>query len=87
MRRGLSDQLSCEFENSIILSDEHKKLLLDWTQQTLKKGAKKWIMQYKASRDGFDCKKFHELCDGKGPTITVCHTTEGNFIVDNFNRI
>ena len=26
---------------------------------------------YKASRDGFSAEKFHELCDHKGPTLTI----------------
>ena len=47
---------------------------------------KKWIalnkkvtlsLIYKASRDGDDVSKFHELCDGKKPTLTVFKTIKG----------
>ena len=32
---------------------------------------------YRASRDGFECQRFHSHCDDQGPTITVVRTTEG----------
>ena len=47
---------------------------------------KKWISSnkkvtlsliYKASRDGDQVSKFHELCDGKKPTLTVFKTIKG----------
>jgi hypothetical protein len=31
----------------------------------------------RGSRDGFDCKKFHELCDDRGPTLTIVESTLG----------
>jgi len=30
---------------------------------------------YKASKDGFHCNKFHELCDRKGPTVVIAYTS------------
>ena len=27
---------------------------------------------YRAKRDGFTGTKFHELCNGKGATLTIC---------------
>jgi len=35
---------------------------------------------YKASKDGFDCKFFHQLCDNKGPTIVIVYTNFGKVI-------
>ena len=32
---------------------------------------------YKASKDGFTAKAFHERCDKKGPTLTVVQSREG----------
>lgn len=29
------------------------------------------ILLYRGTRDGFAPEKFHQLCDGKGPTLTV----------------
>eukprot|EP01132_Coremiostelium_polycephalum_P008441 gene8441-10368_t len=39
---------------------------------------KKWNLIYKASRDGFGGLKFHEKCDGKGETITIIKSSNGN---------
>jgi len=33
---------------------------------------------YRASRDGFDCKMFHLLCDNKGPTLCVIRSEENH---------
>ena len=33
---------------------------------------------YKATRDGFQAAKFHELCDGKGETFTIVRSSNGN---------
>ncbi|XP_052678093.1 interferon-induced protein 44-like [Crassostrea angulata] len=33
---------------------------------------------YKVSRDGQSCKRFHELCDNKGPTVTIFYNTDNN---------
>lgn len=31
----------------------------------------------RGSRDGFEADKFHELCDGKGPTLAVVESANG----------
>ena len=50
---------------------------------------KKWInpnknikgeLLYKLSRDGEEISKFHELCDNKGPTLTLIQTKDGNIV-------
>uniref|UniRef100_A0A8W8M3R3 TLDc domain-containing protein n=1 Tax=Magallana gigas TaxID=29159 RepID=A0A8W8M3R3_MAGGI len=33
---------------------------------------------YKISRDGGSAEKFHELCDNKGPTVTIFYNTDNN---------
>ncbi|ETO03688.1 hypothetical protein RFI_33714, partial [Reticulomyxa filosa] len=33
---------------------------------------------YRASRDGFDCKMFHLLCDNKGPTLCIIRSEENH---------
>lgn len=51
------------FKGSSILSSQQKKILDNWcgTYQT----DDKWVLQYKATRDGFNSKTFHKLCDNK----------------------
>jgi hypothetical protein len=37
----------------------------------------KWILLYKASRDGFKASKFHDKCNNKGPTVSIIRSTDG----------
>jgi len=39
---------------------------------------KKWNLQYKASRDGFDAEEFHKRCDGIENTLTIIKSEHGN---------
>lgn len=39
---------------------------------------KKWKLQYRASRDGFDAKNFHGKCDNIAKTLTVIKSTSGS---------
>jgi hypothetical protein len=48
--------------------------LLSWNVKGLND---EWCLLYKGSRDGFNAKDFHRLCDNKGPTITVIRTRQG----------
>lgn len=37
-----------------------------------------FILLYKLSRDGGSAKKFHDVCDNKGPTVTIYYNTDNN---------
>ena len=37
-----------------------------------------WELLYRATRDGFDAKDFHRICDHKRNTLTVIKSTHGN---------
>ena len=39
---------------------------------------KKWNLQYRASRDGFDSEEFHKRCDGISNTLTIIKSEHGN---------
>lgn len=50
-----------------------------------KKQISRWISKdsqlellYKLSRNGGSAKMFHELCDNKGPTVTIFFNTDNN---------
>jgi len=36
-----------------------------------------WKLLYKATRDGFSASIFHQLCDDKGPTMTIIKSSGG----------
>ncbi|CAG8592158.1 9265_t:CDS:2 [Paraglomus occultum] len=42
---------------------------------------------YRGSHDGDEASVFHNLCDNKGPTITVIRTKEENEIIGGYNPI
>ena len=56
-------------------NNEYKKALKNWINSNKKIEAQ---LLYKKSRDGDQISKFHELCDNKGPTLTIFKTEDGN---------
>uniref|UniRef100_A0A0G4HSK2 TLDc domain-containing protein n=1 Tax=Chromera velia CCMP2878 TaxID=1169474 RepID=A0A0G4HSK2_9ALVE len=53
-----------DFHNSKTLGKAQARQLVEWFGSG-------WQLLYRASEDGWDSRIFHELCDGKGPTLTV----------------
>lgn len=37
----------------------------------------RWDLIYKATRDGFEAAKFHQLCNNQGPTMVIIQSTDG----------
>lgn len=60
------------FEGGTLLAPSHKLKLSEWLPK------KKFTLQYKATRDGFNAFEFHQLCDKKGPTLTVIQSKDGH---------
>lgn len=46
----------------------------------------RWILLYKASRDGFDEGSFHALCDNQGPTMTII-LSNNNYLFGGYTAI
>ena len=58
-----------QFLNSTVIeNNDEKKLIFNWINPSLKFTTK---LLYRCSIDGDSSYKFHEKCDGKGPTITL----------------
>ncbi|KAJ5078891.1 hypothetical protein M0811_04614 [Anaeramoeba ignava] len=74
-----------QFSDSEIIKDiEYVKKLQEWINDNdffskMKKG-------YSAKRDGFDCDKWHSICDNKGKTLVIIKTKD-NFIFGGFTQI
>ena len=63
-------------ESSIINNNKaYEKRLKDWINP--KKNIKAELL-YRLTRDGEKISKFHELCDDKGPTLTLFNVENGN---------
>ena len=60
-------------KSDIIKTKEQIDLLNEWINNK----NNKYSLIYKGSRDGDSYNTFHEKCDGKGPTIMIIKSTDG----------
>ncbi len=44
------------------------------------------VLQYRASRDGWNASDYHRFCDDKGPTLTLIMTTN-NVLCGGFLKL
>ena len=47
---------------------------------------KRWVLIYRASRDGFGAAAFHSRCDNRGPTITIIQSKD-NYLFGGYTAI
>ena len=82
--RALADASNVELDTeaggnlaaSKVLSTADRGQLRKWLRQDRIPTAGKLL--YRASRDGWALQRFHELCDGKGPTVVVAKSRGGH---------
>jgi len=79
------NQQETELLNSAIVKDsEQAKLLMQWVEEAIpNKGKIEYKLLYRMTTHGVGPAKFHELCNNKGPTLTICLTTT-NFILGGY---
>ncbi|KAJ5080616.1 pep-cterm sorting domain-containing protein [Anaeramoeba ignava] len=73
-----------KFDSEIIQEKGYVNKLKKWINDNrfffkMKKG-------FSAKKDGFDCKKWHDICDNKGKTLVIIKTKD-NFIFGGFTQI
>eukprot|EP00105_Crassostrea_gigas_P000805 XP_011412750.1 PREDICTED: interferon-induced protein 44-like [Crassostrea gigas] len=56
-----------------LLTRKDKKQISQWIGRD-----SQFELLYKISRDGMSLQRFHELCDDKGPTVTIFYNTDSN---------
>jgi hypothetical protein len=79
----LSKDYISNLDSSIIDNNKYNSTLKNWINPNMKIRAN---LLYKLSRDGPEISTFHELCDNKGPTLTLFHLKIGDkigFYVDD----
>ena len=79
----LSKDYISNLDSSIIDNNKYNLTLKNWINPNMKIRAN---LLYKLSRDGPEISTFHELCDNKGPTLTLFHLKIGDkigFYVDD----
>ena len=66
----LSKNYICNLDSSIIDYNTYNSTFKSWINPNMKIRAN---LLYKLSKDGPEISTFHELCDNKGPTLTLFH--------------
>jgi hypothetical protein len=51
------------------------------------KGNQRWVLIYKATRDGFASSDFHRCCDDQGPTMTVIRSKDGGYLFGGYTSV
>jgi hypothetical protein len=64
--------LKMPLQGCTLATRQEQQQILNWCSGN----NKSWKLLYRASRDGYGAKEFHQQCDGKGETITLIRTTE-----------
>ncbi|KAJ5070667.1 pep-cterm sorting domain-containing protein [Anaeramoeba ignava] len=72
------------FKSLIIQEKEHFKKLKEWINDD--EFFYKMDLGFSAKRDGFDCNKWHSICDNKGKTLVIIKTKD-NFIFGGFTQV
>jgi hypothetical protein len=47
----------------------------------------KWVLIYKATRDGFGSGDFHRCCDNQGPTMTIIQSKNGGYLFGGYTSV
>jgi hypothetical protein len=47
----------------------------------------RWMLIYKATRDGFGGSDFHRCCNSQGPTMTVIQSKDGGYLFGGYTSI
>ncbi|CAI2163728.1 17507_t:CDS:2 [Funneliformis geosporum] len=70
--------------NSILVENHHFNTIASWVDQNNHKFYS-FNLLYRASRDGFQAQKFHEMCDYKGATIMIAKMKNEDALIGGYN--
>ncbi|CAB4428808.1 unnamed protein product [Rhizophagus irregularis] len=76
--------------NSVLINGNHLLTIVSWIGKSWysdKDNPYSVNLLYRASRDGFEATKFHELCDNKGPTIMISKLKENDRLIGGYNPL
>jgi hypothetical protein len=71
------------FGGGTLLSLEHQMKLNEFYG----KENQKWVLIYKATRDGFRGSDFHRCCDNKGATMTIIQSKDGGYLFGGYTSV
>ncbi|EXX63991.1 hypothetical protein RirG_147100 [Rhizophagus irregularis DAOM 197198w] len=87
LRRSLSNI------DSVLIERDHLSIIASWIDKkeksfyNIKSTPYLFKLLYRASRDGFEAAKFHELCDNKGSTIMISKLKENGLLIGGYNPL
>jgi hypothetical protein len=79
--------------NSDLIGRDHLPIIVSWIDKKEKSFYDNrripylFKLLYRASRDGFEAAKFHELCDNKGSTIMISKLKENGRLIGGYNPL
>jgi len=71
------------FTGGTLLSSEQQMKLNEFYG----KKDQKWVLIYKATRDGFGASDFHRCCDNQGPTMSVIQSKDSGYIFGGYTSV
>lgn len=71
------------FNGGTLLSKEHQIKLNEFYG----KCDQKWVLIYKATRDGSQGTDFHRCCDNQGPTMTIIQSKSGGYLFGGYTSV
>ncbi|EXX63994.1 BTB/POZ protein [Rhizophagus irregularis DAOM 181602=DAOM 197198] len=87
LRRNLS------YIDSVLIERDHLSIIASWIDKkeesfyNTRSTPYSFTLLYRASRDGFEAAKFHELCDNKGSTIMISKLKENGKLIGGYNPL
>ena len=66
-----------DIRSDIMIREEDRAALIEMLASKLKKSTFTVNMLYNGRIHGFEACEFHERCDEKGPTVTICESENG----------
>ncbi|RGB43238.1 hypothetical protein C1646_661555 [Rhizophagus diaphanus] len=79
--------------DSVLIKRDHLSIIASWIDKkeksfyNIKSTPYLFKLLYRASRDGFEAAKFHELCDNKGSTIMISKLKENGRLIGGYNPL
>jgi hypothetical protein len=67
---------------TLLVSDQQMKL-----NEFYGKENQRWLLIYKATRDGFGSNDFHRCCDNRGPTMTVIRSKDDGYVFGGYTSV
>ncbi|CAG8600514.1 2136_t:CDS:1 [Funneliformis mosseae] len=76
--------------DSILINEQHLSILSSWIDDQEDDYVRVpyiFKLLFRATRDGFDAKKFHEICDYKGATLAVISLKNSTDLIGGYNPL